>query len=104
MDAYRRVLSIPGTTAVLLLGLLARIPFSTLGLLLTLHVVLTLDRSYFEAGLIVAASTIGTIPVLTVARQTAGPVRAAPSGDPLDRDPAARTDRRVDGPPTRRWC
>lgn len=98
MDAYRRVLSIPGTTAVLLLGLLARIPFSTLGLLLTLHVVLTLDRSYFEAGLIVAASTIGTIPVLTVARQTAGPVRAAPSGDPLDRDPAARTDRRVDGP------
>ena len=60
MDAYRRVLSIPGTTAVLLLGLLARIPFSTLGLLLTLHVVLTLDRSYFEAGLIVAASTIGT--------------------------------------------
>lgn len=60
MDAYRRVLRIPGTTAVLLLGLLARIPFSTLGLLLTLHVVLTLERSYFEAGLIVAASTIGT--------------------------------------------
>lgn len=60
MDAYRRVLALPGTTAVLLLGLLARIPFSTLGLLLTLHVVLTLERSYFEAGLIVAASTIGT--------------------------------------------
>ncbi|MFQ6485566.1 MFS transporter [Brachybacterium epidermidis] len=60
MDAYRRVLSIPGTAAVLLLGLLARIPFSTLGLLLTLHAVLTLERSYFEAGLIVAASTIGT--------------------------------------------
>ena len=60
MDAYRRVLSIPGTAAVLLLGLLARIPFSTLGLLLTLHTVLTLERSYFEAGLIVAASTIGT--------------------------------------------
>ena len=50
MDAYRRVLSIPGTAAVLLLGLLARIPFSTLGLLLTLHTVLTLERSYFEAA------------------------------------------------------
>lgn len=60
MDSYRQVLRIPGTTAVLILGLLARIPFSTLGLLLTLHTVLTLERSYFDAGLIVAASTIGT--------------------------------------------
>lgn len=60
MESYRQVLRFPGTVSVLLLGLLARIPFSTLGLLLTLHVVLTLERSYFEAGLIVAASTLGT--------------------------------------------
>lgn len=60
MDAYRRVLAAPGVKSVLLLGLLARIPFSTLGLLLTLHCVLSLDRSYLEAGLIVTASTLGT--------------------------------------------
>lgn len=60
MDAYRRVLAAPGAASVLLLGFLARIPFSTLGLLLTLHCVLGLDRSYLEAGLIVTASTLGT--------------------------------------------
>lgn len=60
MDAYRRVLAAPGVAGVLLLGFLARIPFSTLGLLLTLHCVRTLDRSYLEAGLVVTATTIGT--------------------------------------------
>ncbi len=60
MDAYRKVLATPGAKSVLLLGFLARIPFSTLGLLLTLHCVIALDRSYMEAGLIVTASTIGT--------------------------------------------
>lgn len=60
MDAYRRVLAAPGAKAVLALGFLARIPFSTLGLLLTLHCVLHLDRTYLDAGLIVTASTLGT--------------------------------------------
>lgn len=60
MDAYRRVLGTGGVAPVLLLGFLARIPFSTLGLLLTLHCVRTLERSYLEAGLVVTATTIGT--------------------------------------------
>lgn len=60
MDAYRQVLQAPGAKALLALGFVARIPFSTLGLLLTLHCVLHLDRTYLDAGLIVTASTLGT--------------------------------------------
>lgn len=60
MKVYRQVLAAPGALGVLILGLLARIPFSTLGLLLTLHCVFGLGRSYLEAGLIVTASTLGT--------------------------------------------
>ncbi|MCS6711115.1 MFS transporter [Brachybacterium sp. EF45031] len=60
MDAYRRVLAVPGALPLLILGFLARIPFSALGLLLTLHVVLTLHLSYLAAGLIVTASTVGS--------------------------------------------
>ena len=60
MDAYRRVLGTGGVAPVLLLGFLARIPFSTRGLLLPLHCVRTLERSYLEAGLVVTATTVGT--------------------------------------------
>lgn len=59
MAAYRDVLRSPGVAPVLLLGFLARIPFSTLSLLFTLHAVYRLDQSYLEAGLIVTASTLG---------------------------------------------
>lgn len=60
LATYRAVLSSPGVAPVMLLGFLARIPFSTLGLLLTLHTVLTLHQTYLAAGLVVAASTLGT--------------------------------------------
>lgn len=60
MTAYRDVLRTPGVASLLVLGFLARIPFSTLSLLLTLHAVTTLDRSYLEAGLVVTAATLGT--------------------------------------------
>lgn len=43
----------------LLLGFLARFPFSATGLVLTLHCVFTLHKSYSEAGLIVTAATLG---------------------------------------------
>lgn len=59
LGPYGDVLRTPRVTPVLVLGFLARIPFSTLSLLLTLHTVLALDRSYFDAGMIVTASTLG---------------------------------------------
>lgn len=60
MKAYREVLRTPGVASLLVLGFLARIPFSTLSLLLTLHTVTTLERSYLEAGFVVTAATLGT--------------------------------------------
>jgi MFS family permease len=59
MDNFRQVLGAPGAGAVLFLGFLARIPASCMGILLTLHCVTALDRSYLEAGLIVTFSTLG---------------------------------------------
>ena len=59
LTAYRDVLRTPGVSPVVVLGFLARLPFSTLGLLLTLHTVYTLHESFFAAGLIVAAQTLG---------------------------------------------
>ncbi|MDO5661717.1 MAG: MFS transporter [Brachybacterium sp.] len=59
LAAYRSVLSTPGIIPLLALGFFARLPFSTLALLLTLHTVLTLERSYLAAGLVVTASTLG---------------------------------------------
>lgn len=44
---------------ILLLGFLARFPFSATGLVLTLHSVVTLEVSYFMAGLIVTSATLG---------------------------------------------
>lgn len=60
LSAYRAVLSTPGVASVMLLGFLARIPFSALALLLTLHTVGPLGQKYLAAGLVVAASTLGT--------------------------------------------
>lgn len=56
--AYRSVLSIHQARFILALGLLIRIPMWAAAIVLTLHVVATLDRSYSEAGLIVMASTV----------------------------------------------
>jgi predicted MFS family arabinose efflux permease len=57
--AYREVLRLPGVRALILVGLLARIPSVSAGVTLTLHVVLDLDRGYAAAGLVGAAATIG---------------------------------------------
>jgi MFS family permease len=56
---YRRVLSVPGVRALLLLGFFARIPATAVGIALTLHVVNALHRSYGAAGLVTACYTVG---------------------------------------------
>ena len=56
---YRQVLSVPGVPAVTVLGILARIPHTAVGVVLTVHVTQGLHRGYGAAGLVVAALTIG---------------------------------------------
>ncbi|MEP7035793.1 MAG: MFS transporter [Dermatophilaceae bacterium] len=58
LDPYRRVLSVPALRQALVLGVLVRIPIFAGGVILTLHVVQTLHRSYAEAGFVSAAATI----------------------------------------------
>lgn len=60
LGPYRTVLAIPGVTRLTLVALLARVPVIAVGVVLTLHVVLGLGRGYGPAGLVGAASTIGT--------------------------------------------
>ena len=57
-DPYRRVLSVPALRQALVLGVLVRIPIFAGGVLLTIHVVQTLGRSYGAAGLVSAAATL----------------------------------------------
>ncbi|MFI7640237.1 MFS transporter [Nonomuraea sp. NPDC049400] len=59
LDPYRRLLKLPGVPALLLVGLLARIPSTAMGMTLTLHVAVALDLGYGKAGLITMANTIG---------------------------------------------
>jgi MFS family permease len=58
VQRYRRVLSSPALRRALVLGVLVRMPIFAGGLVLTLHVVSTLHRSYGAAGLVSAAATI----------------------------------------------
>ena len=58
LDPYRRVLSVPAMRQALVLGILVRIPIFAGGVLITLHVVQTLNRDYGAAGLVSAAATI----------------------------------------------
>ena len=58
-DPYRRVLAVPGVRSVTLLGVVARIPHTAMGLVLTVHVTQTLGQGYAVAGLLVAALTVG---------------------------------------------
>jgi MFS family permease len=60
LQRYRAVLAIPGVTRLTLVALLARVPITSAGVVLTLHVVLTLRHGYGAAGLVGAAATIGT--------------------------------------------
>jgi len=55
---YRDVLAWRGVRSVLLLGFLVRMPMFAGGLVLTVHIVSTLGRSYGEAGLVSAAFTV----------------------------------------------
>lgn len=59
VEPYRQVLGIPGVRALLLVGLVARIPVTATGLTLTLHVVNGMKLGFTEAGLVGAASTVG---------------------------------------------
>ncbi|HET6215193.1 MAG TPA: MFS transporter [Micromonosporaceae bacterium] len=59
VDPYRRVLALPGVRSLILVALVARVPFTASGIALTLHVVLGLHRGYGAAGLVGAGFTIG---------------------------------------------
>ena len=56
---YRDLLRIRSVRTLLIVGMIARFPHSAAGVLLTLHVVQTLDRGYAEAGAVAAVVTIG---------------------------------------------
>lgn len=58
LGAYRPVLADRDTRNALLLGFLIRVPMWAGAVILTLHVVTSLGRSYGEAGLVTAASTV----------------------------------------------
>lgn len=58
VGGYRDVLAIRDTRRVLVLGLFVRVPMFAGMVLLTLHVVTALGRSYGQAGLVTAASTV----------------------------------------------
>jgi MFS family permease len=55
---YRRVLVVPALRRALVLGFLVRMPIFAGGVVITLHVVSHLHRSYGAAGLVSAAATI----------------------------------------------
>ncbi|MCQ1958055.1 MFS transporter [Arthrobacter sp. zg-Y826] len=56
---YREMLRIAPIRRVLLIGMIARFPHSAAGVLLTLHVVNTMDKGYAAAGAVAAVVTIG---------------------------------------------
>ncbi len=56
---YKEMLSIRPVRRLLVVGMIARIPHSAAGVLLTLHIVLTLDQGYAAAGAAAAVMTIG---------------------------------------------
>jgi len=60
VEPYRRVLAISGVRRLTVLAVLARIPITATGIVLTLHVVLTLGHGYGAAGLVGGASTMAS--------------------------------------------
>lgn len=56
---YRELLAIRPIRRLLVVGMIARIPHSAAGVLLTLHIVLTLGEGYAAAGTAAAVMTIG---------------------------------------------
>lgn len=57
LSPYRRVLAIPAARDAIVLGILVRLPLFAGSVVLTLHVVSALHRSYGAAGLVTAAAT-----------------------------------------------
>ncbi|PFG48734.1 putative MFS family arabinose efflux permease [Amycolatopsis sulphurea] len=57
---YRRILAMPGVRSSVILMFFARLPLTMTGVTLTLYVVSDLGRGYGEAGVVGAASTLGT--------------------------------------------
>lgn len=60
LEPYRRVLARPGTRSLLIVSVLARIPVTAAPVVLTLHVVLAQHRGFAAAGLVAAATALGT--------------------------------------------
>ena len=60
ISTYSAVLRRREARGILLLGLLIRIPMWAASVVLTLHIVAHLGRSYTEAGIVVTASTVAT--------------------------------------------
>lgn len=58
MRTYLTILRIPAVRSALVLGLIVRIPMWAASIILTLHVVGHLGRSYGQAGIVIAAATI----------------------------------------------
>ena len=81
LGAYRPVLANRDTRQALLLGFLIRVPMWAGAVILTLHVVTSLGRSYGEAGLVTAASTVAVaVSVCGAAGCSTGSACVAPSG------------------------
>jgi MFS family permease len=59
MKLYRQVLALPGVRTLLVLIFFARIPHTASGMILTLHVAVSMGRGYGAAGTVGAAATIG---------------------------------------------
>jgi predicted MFS family arabinose efflux permease len=56
---YRELLAVAPIRRLLVVGMVARIPHSAAGVLLTLHIVLTLEHGYAAAGTAAAVMTVG---------------------------------------------
>lgn len=56
---YRELLAVRPVRRLLIVGMIARIPHSAAGVLLTLHIVLSLGQGYLAAGAAAAVMTIG---------------------------------------------
>lgn len=59
MQLYRRTLALPGIRTLLVLVFFARIPATASGMVLTLHIAVTMDRGYGAAGTVGAVATVG---------------------------------------------
>ncbi|WP_231496057.1 MFS transporter [Cellulomonas sp. HZM] len=59
LSTYGPLLRLPGVARLYVVGFVARMPASMVGVALTLHVVTTLGRGYAQAGLVAGAATVG---------------------------------------------